>query len=187
MSMKVEAYIKSDLLRYKKKYTSINVIKEFIRNKGFRYSYLMRCYKGYKNDNKKLGAKWIKIIHKLLCINSTIEIPLGLEVGKGLYLGHFYGITINPNAVLGNNINIHKGVTIGQENRGKRKGNPTIGNKVWLGINSTIVGNIVVGDNVLIAPNSFVNFDVPADSVVIGNEIKECVNATEGYINNMIV
>jgi len=94
----------------------------------------------------------------------------------------FSGITINRETILGNNINIHKGVTIGQENRGKRMGAPTIGNKVWIGINSTIVGNILIGDNVLIAPNSFVNFDVPSNSIVIGDKIKKCDNATEGYI-----
>ena len=76
------------------------------------------------------------------------------------------------------------GCTIGRENRGKRKGAPQIGNCVSVGINSTIVGNIKIGNNVLIAPNSFVNFDVPDNSVVIGNPgvIHHKENATEGYI-----
>ena len=56
-----------------------------------------------------------------------------------MYVGHPYGITINPQAVIGENRNIHKGVTIGQENRGKRKGTPVIGDEVWIGINATIV------------------------------------------------
>lgn len=186
MNKKVEEYIKSDYLRYKKNYCKLNVIKEFRRNKAFRYSSLMRAHKVYKDENKKIRAVSVKIIKRLLFINSTIEIPMGIELGKGLYMGHFSGITINPKAILGENINMHKGVTIGKENRGKRKGTPTIGNKVWIGINSTIVGNIIIGDNVLIAPNSFVNFDVPSDSIVIGNKIKRCINATEGYINNTI-
>lgn len=50
------------------------------------------------------------------------------------------------------NCNIHKGVTIGQENRGKRKGTPVIGDEVWIGINATIVGKISIGSDVLIAP-----------------------------------
>lgn len=161
MNKKVKEYIKSDYLRTKKNYNKFNSIKEFICNKSFRYSVLMRLYKGYKDENKNIMALCIKIIKKLLFLYTTIEIPLDLEVGKGLYMGHFSGITINPRATLGNNINIHKGVTIGQENRGKRKGTPVIGNSVWIGINSTIVGNITIGDNVLISPNSFVNFDVP--------------------------
>lgn len=110
-----------------------------------------------------------------------------LKWGGGLYIGHPFGITINPNVIIGSNCNIHKGVTIGQENRGLRKGCPRIENKVWIGINSTIVGNINIGEDVLIAPNSFVNFDVPPHSIVIGNpgKVIHKENATEGYINNL--
>lgn len=110
------------------------------------------------------------------------------KIGPGLYVGHPYGITINPNATLGKNCNIHKGVTIGQENRGLRKGTPTIGDCVWIGVNATIVGNITVGDDVLIAPNTYVNCDIPSHCVVFGNPciIKHRDNATEGYINRKI-
>lgn len=106
--------------------------------------------------------------------------------GYGLYIGHPFCITINAKAVIGNNVNIHKGVTIGQENRGHRKGVPVIGSKVWIGVNSTIVGNITIGNNVLIAPNTLVNFDVPDNSVVVGNPatIHPREDATAGYINN---
>ena len=85
-------------------------------------------------------------------------------------------------------MNLHKGVTIGAENRGKRKGAPVIGNNVWIGINATIVGNITIGNDVLIAPNTLVNFDVPDHSIVVGcpGIIKSVSNATEGYINNAV-
>lgn len=86
-----------------------------------------------------------------------------------MYFGHAYCITINPKAVLGKNINLHKGVTIGQENRGKRKGTPVIGDNVWIGVNATIVGAIKIGNDVLIAPNTYVNCDVPDHSIVFGN------------------
>jgi len=125
---------------------------------------------------------------KLFSEHYGLEIPPEAKIGKGLYLGHPFNITINPNTIIGNNVNIHKGVTIGQENRGKRKGTPQIGNDVWIGVNSTIVGNIVIGDNVMIAPNTFINIDIPSNSVVYGNPciIKPKENATEGYINRRI-
>lgn len=117
------------------------------------------------------------------------EISHVAEIGPGLYIGHPYGITVNPNAKIGKNCNIHKGVTIGQENRGKRKGAPTIGDCVWIGVNSTIVGKITIGDDVLIAPNTYVNCDVPSHSIVFGNPcvIKSNAHATEGYINNTVI
>jgi serine O-acetyltransferase len=119
--------------------------------------------------------------------NRGLEIPSNLSVGKGLYIGHPYNITINGTAVLGKNINIHKGVTIGQENRGKKKGAPTIGNNVWIGINSIIVGKITIGDDVLIAPGAYVNCNVPSHSIVLGNPCKIIPkeNATQDYINHI--
>ena len=107
------------------------------------------------------------------------------QIGGGLYLGHVYNITINEKAKIGRNCNIHRGVVIGQTNRGDNKGAPTIGNEVWIGINAAIVGNITIGEDVLIAPNSFVNIDVPSHSVVFGNPciIRHRDWATEGYIN----
>ena len=115
----------------------------------------------------------------------NIEVFGQTKIGYGLYIGHPYGLTINPAAVIGNNCNIHKGLLIGQENRGKRKGTPTIGNDVWIGVNVAIVGKITIGDDVLIAPNTYVNCDVPSHSVVFGNPcvIKHKDNATEDYIN----
>lgn len=115
-----------------------------------------------------------------------IEIFGKCDIGPGLYLGHVYCITLNENTVIGKNCNIHKGVTIGQENRGDRKGAPTIGDSVWIGINATVVGKITIGDDVLIAPNSYVNCDVPSHSIVFGNPciIKHKEGATDGYVNN---
>ena len=101
---------------------------------------------------------------------------------------HIGGITINPEVVIGNNCNIYNGVTIGVEKRGKREGTPIIGNRVWIGANSVVVGNVSIGDNVLIAPGAFVNFDVPENSIVLGNpgKIIRNIHATDKYIINTV-
>lgn len=141
----------------------------------------------YRKASRRPTLYW-KILLKITSFIYHVEISHHVKIGEGLYIGHPYGITINPYAVLSKNINIHKGVTIGQENRGKRKGYPTIGDEVWIGINSTIVGNICIGNDVLIAPNSYVNCDVPSHSIVFGNPciIKSCPNATYAYIENKV-
>lgn len=71
---------------------------------------------------------------------------------------------------------------------GGRQGTPVIGNEVWIGINAAIVGKVTIGDDVLIATNSYVNCDVPSYSIVFGNPciIKHRENATEGYINRKV-
>ena len=130
-----------------------------------------------------------KIYHILFISVSNahgIEISDQTQIGGGIYIGHPYSITINPEAIIGSNCNIHRGVLIGKENRGKREGAPIIGNNVWIGINAAIVGNVNVGDDVLIAPNSYVNCDIPAHSIVLGNPctIIHKERATFEYIKN---
>ncbi len=93
---------------------------------------------------------------------------------------------MNPNAVIGRNVNINHGVTIGQTNRGKRQGFPEIGNRVWLGAYSIVVGRIRIGNDVLIGPGAYVNFDVPDHAVVIGNPGRiVSYGGTQGYLHNL--
>ena len=110
------------------------------------------------------------------------------NVGPGLYLGHAHNINVSPLAKIGKNCNLNKGCTIGRENRGKRIGAHTLGDDVWVGSNSMVVGNIHIGNDVLIAPNAYVNFDVPDHSIVIGNPAKiiKKDNATDSYITMRI-
>ncbi len=117
-----------------------------------------------------------------------LEISTSADIGKGLYLGHPYNITVGGGVKLGDNCNLHKGCTIGRENRGKREGVPTLGNRVSVGINATVVGKISIGDDVMIAPNSFVNFDVPSHAVVVGNPgvIHPKEDATKGYVGFLV-
>lgn len=70
------------------------------------------------------------------------------------------------------------------ENRRPRKGYLTIENVVWIDEGAVAVGNISIGDNVLIAPNAFVNSNVSFHSIVSGNPciIKSRENTAEGYI-----
>ena len=136
----------------------------------------------------KLVKFFYKAFFRLWANRRGLEISAVYQIGGGIYIGHAYNITINQKAQIGRNCNIHKGVVIGQTNRGKTQGVPIIGNEVWIGINAAIVGGITIGEDVLIAPNSFVNVDVPSHSVVFGNPciIKHRDWATEGYINHKV-
>lgn len=169
-------------------------MKKILINDAYRYGKDGKMPKFQKYYRLTQTEKFIpfKMIYRVLFsiykrIN-LVQLYYQTEIGEGLYFGHPFCITINPAVTIGKNVNIHKGVTIGQENRGIRKGVPTIGNNVWIGVNSVIVGNITIGNDVLIAPNSYVNCDIPDHSIVFGNPciVKTSENATIGYINRTV-
>lgn len=97
-----------------------------------------------------------------------VSIPF-YNTGAGLTLAYPHSIIVNGGVKLGNDVTLFKGVLIGSVKSGRLAGVPTIGNHVVICSNSTIVGNVHIGDDVLIAANAFVNFDVPDHSIVIGN------------------
>ncbi len=151
------------------------------------YQYWLRKLQSSPNQKRWASVNALyRLFYKITSLLYCSDISYRAEIGPGLYIGHPYGITINPHAKIGKNCNIHKGATIGQENRGRRKGAPIIGDSVWIGINSTIVGKVAIGNDVLIAPNTYVNCDIPSHSIVFGNPctIKEVENATYNYINH---
>lgn len=150
------------------------------------FIYLLRTTQKYPKSTI-LGKFW-RLVLRHYQIKYGFQIYPETQIGEGLYLGHWGSLVINPKTIIGKNCNIAQGVTIAQANRGKYEGVPTIGDEIWIGPNAVIVGKIKIGNNVLIAPNAYVNFDVPSNSVVVGNPatISENLNATLAYINYKI-
>lgn len=153
----------------------------------YRVVYLFRKCKKYKDKNKVLFCFW-RAIYGHYATKYGVDLGTTTQIGSGFIIRHVGGIAINGGVIIGKDCEILQGVTIGYERRGKRQGNPTIGDRVWIGSNAIIVGNIKVGNNVLIAPGAFVNFDVPDNSIVIGNpgKIIPSEKATEGYVVNTL-
>lgn len=144
----------------------------------------------YRKAQSAIGSIWFSYYMKKLRKFSEytgIMLYENMNIAKGLIIGHPGTIIINESARNGGNLMLTHGVTIGRDIRGKRAGTPVLGRNVCIRCNSTVVGGITIGDDVLIAPNTFVNFDVPSHSIVIGNPatIHYKVNATEGHIGKV--
>ncbi len=152
---------------------------------GFCYMYFFR--KGSNTRKHSIAWFFYRIILRHLSYKFGIQIPLYTKIEKGFYIGHFGNIVISHYAIIGKNCNISQGVTIGMS-FGKRKGAPVIGDFVWMGANCIITGNIKIGNNVLIVPGAFVNFDVPDHSVVLGNpgKIIPKQDPVKDYIGNCV-
>lgn len=155
-------------------------------NPNLHFIYLLRTTQ--KHPKNTFSGKFWRLILRHYQIKYGFQIYPETQIGAGLYLGHWGALVINPKAKIGKNCNIAQGVTIAQANRGRNEGVPEIGDEVWIGPNAVLVGNIRIGNNVLIAPNAYVNFNVPSNSVVVGNpaQITQNENATFDYINNKI-
>ena len=173
--------IKNDLKRYQKGGTA-SWLWIFMFSPGYRFMVLFRlCNKMAKfNPAGLIGRLW----YKRLQVKYGFQIPFTTKIGNGLFLGHYGNIVINQGLTLCENCNIAQGVTLGYVSRGEKKGCPTIGSRVWIGANSVVVGKIRIGNDVLIAPLSYVNFDVADQSTVAGNPAKVISGSgSEGYIN----
>ena len=129
----------------------------------------------------KRVARWLS---RRFLSSRGIELEFNGNIGEGLVLAHAWGITVNSRAVLGKNCVLFKGCTIGSVRSGKREGWPHFGNRVVVGCNAFVCGGITIGDDVLIAANAFVDFDVPSNSIVIGNpgEIHHKENPCKDYV-----
>ena len=159
--------IKKDLYRligddcHKRKFQYIYLIK----SPGFKYVYLLRrC----QNASGKMSRLFWELLLQRQKRKTGIQIPSSTRIGEGLRILHFGTIVVNPATVIGDNVTIAQGVLIGCS-EGKNSGSPNIGNNVQLGANSLILGGVHVGNDVVVAPGAFINFDVPDNSIVIGN------------------
>ena len=158
--------------------------------KSYLKSYEWKITEIYRKLQANQDTIWKKYYERKLHrweLKTGISFENNMTIGKGFIVGHWGKIVINGKAKFGNQFFVTHNVTIGRDIRGKRKGVPTFGDRVVIRTNSTVVGNVHIGNDVLIAPNTFVNFDVPDHSVVIGNPatIHHRDNATEGHLPEM--
>ena len=171
-------------IRDNKTFSSFAFIKDFIFYHRVRFMVYFR--RAHKTKFKPLKFYYEYKLFRL-CRKYGIEIKTNTQIGEGFCMIHPYNITVSPFAILGKNVNMYKGSTIGN-NTGNPKGAPVIGDCVQIGINATVIGGITVGNDVVIAPNTFVNQDIPDHSVVVGNPCKiyHKENATGQFIWNKI-
>lgn len=163
----MHSQIKQDLFRYVGEGCNslLTQLRYVLFTPGFQYIY---CFRHASKARNPLSRLFWKVLLRRVMFHTGIQIPEYTKIGPGLRIFHFGSIVINPDATIGRNFSIAQGTLIGNA-AGKRSGVPMIGNNVYMGANSIIIGGVTIGDYVLIAPGAFVNFDVPSHSIVVGN------------------
>lgn len=97
-----------------------------------------------------------------------IEIHPGAEIGRRFFIDHGMGVVIGETTIIGDDVTLYQGVTLGGTGKETGKRHPTIGNKVVIGSGARVLGNITVGENSRIGAGSVVLRDVPDHSTVVG-------------------
>ena len=180
------SHYRSDLHRY---FGGGRFIFAYLTVPGFKYTFLLRWYQYVSQYKFLLPLKFICLLHlKHVEHKYGLQISRHARIGKGFYIGHYGTIVVSGKAVIGENVNISHGVTIGASNRGANKGVPTIGNYVYIGPGAKIIGKIQIGDHVAIGANAVVTKDVP-DNACVGGVPAKILNmeGSKGYVNKTVL
>lgn len=117
--------------------------------------------------SRRLASKTYGLANFFVANFTRIWIPPQVTIGEDFHIVHAEGsLSIHPDAIIGDRLGVMHNVTIGTN---MRDGAPVIGDDVFIGVNSTVLGAIRIGDRVRIAANTAVTTDVPADSIVAGS------------------
>ena len=115
--------------------------------------------------NIKLLARIVSQIARGL---TGIEIHPGATIGRRFFIDHGMGVVIGETTIIGDDVILYQGVTLGGTGKARGKRHPTIGNRVVVGTGAKVLGDITLGDNVKVGAGSVVVHSVPSDSTVVG-------------------
>jgi len=141
------------------------------------YLEVLLCYPGlhalwthhvnswFWRHNLRFLARFGSQIARLL---TGIEIHPGAQVGRRLFIDHGMGVVIGETAIVGDDVTLYQGVTLGGTGKEKGKRHPTVRNNVTIGTGAKVLGNITIGENCRIGGGSVVLRNVPDNSTVVG-------------------
>lgn len=115
--------------------------------------------------NLRLPARLLSQLARLL---TGIEIHPGARIGRRVFIDHGAGVVIGETAIVGDDVTLYQGVTLGGTGREHGKRHPTLRSGVFVGSNAQILGNLCIGENSRIGAGSVVLRDVPPNSTVVG-------------------
>ena len=132
---------------------------------GFKAIRLHRRANWFYRHGRFFIARWIS---QWASRKTGVEIHPAVRIGKRFFIDHGTGVVIGETAVIGNDVTIYQGVTLGGTGKDTGKRHPTIGNNVMIGAGAKVLGPLVIGDNSRIAAGAVVLSDIPSNSTAVG-------------------
>ena len=149
---------------------------------------VVTCYAGYKavrnhrrahwlwNHNHKWLARWLS---QRSARRTGIEMHPGAQIGAGLFIDHGHGVVIGETAILGDDVTLYQGVTLGGTGKDTGKRHPTLGDGVVVGAGAKVLGPFTIGDRSKVGAGAIVLKEVPPDCTVVGNPGRVVRRGTE--------
>jgi len=117
----------------------------------------------------RIGLRLLaRIVSQIARMITGIEIHPGATIGRRFFIDHGMGVVVGETAIIGDDVILYQGVTLGGTGKERGKRHPTIGNRVVVGTGAKVLGNITLGNNVKVGAGSVVVHSVPDDSTVVG-------------------
>ncbi len=113
----------------------------------------------------RLPARWLSQVARWL---TGIEIHPGAVIGRRLFIDHGMGVVIGETTIIGDDVTLYQGVTLGGTGKTKGKRHPTLGNNVIVGAGAKILGDVMIGENCRVGAGSVVLKDIPDNSTIVG-------------------
>jgi serine O-acetyltransferase len=124
-----------------------------------------RLHHWFWTHQLRLLARFLSQVARLL---TGIEIHPGAQIGRRLFIDHGMAVVIGETTIVGDDVTLYQGATLGGTGKEKGKRHPTLGNNVTVGAGAKILGNVVVGENSRVGAGSVVLRDVPDNSTIVG-------------------
>ena len=168
--------IKADVIRCQGKYGFWALCRLILFDRSFRPLYTLRlCQAARKLPAivRPLGLWPSRILHYITQQLAAVDLPWRTRIGPGFRITHGWGLVISLGAIIGKNVTVFHGVTIGQKDQISRDGRkttyPVIEDEVWIGPHAVIIGGVTVGRGCRIAPGTIVTKDVAPYTIFAGN------------------
>jgi len=152
------------------RYGGRNFIRVWFRDPRFRAILILRIGQNLEKSNFLFKSFFLLRLKNRLLLKYGLDTTFKVKIGGGFKIIHLGGVVIHGNSVIGKNATINNNVTLGQSLTGKENSLkvPQIGNNVFIGVGSVLIGDIILGDNVTIGAQTLVNKSFQSKSILIG-------------------
>lgn len=178
--------IKSDIWRYHGRYSIPLLIKTLLSRRTFRPVLSMRlCNAAHTLPVilKSIAFPPLLLLHRWYQDSAGIDLPWRCSVGPGFRITHGWGLVIHDDVIIGNNVTVFHGVTIGSKRKATGLVAPVIGNEVTLSAGAIVIGEVHIGDGAIVGAGAIVTRDVAPYSLVVNEHCKEMQSNIEPRVS----